>query len=166
MPKQSAGLLMYRYGGGALEVFLVHPGGPFWAKKDDGAWSVPKGEFVEGEDPLQAAKREFQEETGVVAAGDFHPLDVVKQPSGKLIFAWAIEGDLDAAVIRSNTFSMEWPPHSGKIQEFPEIDRGAWFALARARMKIVKGQLPFLERLQKHLGAENSLRAMKKGSSE
>src|SRR5262245_64720215 len=126
MAKTSAGLLMYRFRNGATEVFLVHPGGPFWAKKDLGCWSIPKGEFIAGEDPLAAAAREFQEETGCPAPGPFTPLSPVKQGSGKIVYAWACEGDCDADRIKSNTFSAEWPPHSGRQQEFPEVDRAAW----------------------------------------
>lgn len=149
MPKHSAGVLMYRRRGGALEVFLVHPGGPFWAGKDLGSWSLPKGEFTPGEDPLAAARREFQEETGGAEAGEFMPLTALRQPSGKIISAWAVEGDLDAAAVQSNTFSLEWPPRSGQYQEFPEIDRAGWFTLQAAREKIIKGQMGFLEELER-----------------
>jgi predicted NUDIX family NTP pyrophosphohydrolase len=148
MPKYSAGLLLYRRRRGVLEVFLVHPGGPFWAGKDGGAWSIPKGEYAPGEDPLAAANREFQEETGCAAAGEFLPLTPLKQPSGKIIHAWAVAGDCDATAIRSNTFSLEWPPRSGRRQDFPEVDRAAWFTLAAAREKILRGQLGFLEELR------------------
>src|SRR5262252_3749819 len=127
MAKLSAGLLMYRRREGGLEVFLVHPGGPFWAKKDLGAWSIPKGEYDEGEEPLAAARREFEEETGIQPEGHFVPLKTIKQPGGKTVLAWAFEGDADVAAIKSNTFSMEWPPHSGKQQDFPEVDRAGWF---------------------------------------
>jgi len=149
MPKKkiSAGILLYRRRLGEVEVFLVHPGGPFWAKKDLGAWSLPKGEIEEGEDPLAAALRELREETGFELAGDFRPLPARRQPSGKTILAWAIEGDCDPAELRSATFSMEWPPRSGKRQDFPEVDRGAWFTLAEARRRIVAGQAPFLDDL-------------------
>ena len=149
MPKKktSAGILLYRRRGGELEVFLVHPGGPFWAKKDLGAWSLPKGEVDEGEDPLAAAIREFTEETGFPVAGDFRPLRPQRQPSGKTILAWAVEGDCDPAQLRSGMFSMEWPPRSGKQQEFPEVDRGEWFTVEEARKRIVGGQVPFLEEL-------------------
>jgi predicted NUDIX family NTP pyrophosphohydrolase len=145
MPKKSAGLLMYRRRRGVLEFFLVHPGGPFWARKDTGSWSIPKGEYAIGEDPLEVAKREFQEETGFKAAGNFIPLTPRKQPSGKIIIAWAFEGEGDASAIKSNTFSMEWPPHSGLQQEFPEVDRAGWFSFSLAKEKILKGQLGFLE---------------------
>ena len=147
MPKQSAGLLMFRRPGARLEVFLVHPGGPFWKNKDLGAWSLPKGEYAEGEDPLAAATREFEEETGLRPEGSFLSLGQLRQPGGKLVSAWAFEGDCDAAAIRSNTFSMEWPKGSGELREFPEIDRGEWFPIDRAREKILKGQAPFLDAL-------------------
>lgn len=148
MAKQSAGLLMYRRRHGSLEIFLVHPGGPFWARKDLGAWSIPKGEFSD-EDPLQAARREFEEETGFpVSAGEaFLPLEAVRQPGGKTVHAWAFEGDCDAEEVTSNTFSMEWPRGSGREQEFPEVDRAEWFTLDTARTKILKGQRPLLEQL-------------------
>ena len=147
MPKKSAGLLMYRRRRGVLEVFLVHPGGPFWQKKDAGSWSIPKGEYVPGEDPLEAAKREFQEETSFKASGEFIPLTPRKQPSGKIISAWAFEGEGDASAIKSNTFLMEWPPRSGRQQEFPEVDRAGWFSVPVAKEKIIKGQSGFLEEL-------------------
>jgi len=156
MPKQSAGILLYRIAGGRAEVFLVHPGGPFWAKKDDGAWSIPKGEFADGEEPLEAARREFKEETGFPIEGALTPLSPVKQPGGKTVYAWAVEGDVDADAIRSNTFSMEWPKGSAKTKSFPEIDRAAWFDLdAAARVKILKGQLGLLEQLSKKLSLPN-----------
>jgi predicted NUDIX family NTP pyrophosphohydrolase len=145
--KTSAGILLYRRRNEALEVFLVHPGGPFWAKKDLGAWSLPKGEIEEGEDPLAAAVREFTEETGFPIDGEFRALPPRRQPSGKTIHVWAIEGDCDPAELRSAMFSMEWPPRSGKQQEFPEVDRGAWFSIAEARQRIIAGQAPFLDDL-------------------
>lgn len=152
MVKHSAGLLVYRFRDGSLEVLLVHPGGPYWTKKDDGAWSIPKGEFDIGEeDPLKTAKREFKEETGFDVDGSFMPLDTLKQPSGKIVHAWAIEGDCDAAKIKSNTFKMEWPPRSGKQQEFPEVDRGGWFNLETAKIKLLKGQVGFLDRFLEKL---------------
>jgi len=151
MIKKSAGLLMFRRRQGSVEVFLVHPGGPFWAKKDEGAWSIPKGEYDPGESPLEAARREFQEETGFQASGEFLPLTSRKQPGGKIISAWAMEGDCDPSAIRSNTFSMEWPPRSGKQQEFLEVDRAGWFPIPAAREKIVKGQAPFLDELSEIL---------------
>lgn len=149
MPKKtSAGLLLYRVRA-QVEVFLVHPGGPFWAKKDLGAWTLPKGEIEEGEDPLSAAVREFTEETGFVVAGEFRPLQPLRQPSGKTILAWAVEGDCDPAELRSNVFSMEWPPKSGNRQEFPEVDRAAWFTVEEARRRIIAGQAPFLDQLDR-----------------
>jgi predicted NUDIX family NTP pyrophosphohydrolase len=147
MSKMSAGLLLFREVSNNLEVLLVHPGGPFWAKKDDGAWSIPKGEFGDGEDPLAAARREFEEELGAVVDGEFIPLDAVKQPGGKVVHAWAVRGDFDLSGLRSNTFSMEWPPRSGRQREFPEVDRAGWFGIDGARTKILKGQAPLLDRL-------------------
>lgn len=146
--KTSAGILLYRRRENALEVFLVHPGGPFWAKKDLGAWSIPKGEIGDGEDPLNAARREFTEETSFIVQGPFQPIGELKQKSGKVVMAWAAEGDCDPAQLRSNLFSMEWPPRSGKQAEFPEADRGGWFLLDEAREKIHPGQAEFLERLR------------------
>lgn len=202
MPKLSAGLLLYRYRADQLEVFLVHPGGPFWKNKDAGAWSLPKGEYLAGEEPLDAAKREFQEETGFAPPdSDFIPLDRLRQPGGKIVTAWAIKCDCErsefgnrpesehggdhhsdddgdaaqsaserdsaidgesslesssaadgqAVKIQSNTFSLEWPPKSGRMQQFPEVDRAAWFPLATARTKILPGQATFLDRLTAHL---------------
>ncbi|MGH7033491.1 MAG: NUDIX domain-containing protein [Stellaceae bacterium] len=145
--KRSAGLLLYRKRHGGLEVFLVHPGGPFWAKKDDGAWTIPKGEIDEGEDALAAAIREFAEETGTALAGEFRALPPVRQAGGKTVLAWALAGDLDPASIRSNEFEMEWPPKSGKRRRFPEVDRGRWFALEEARRKINKAQIALLDAL-------------------
>ena len=148
MAKQSAGIVLYRTCDGQLQVFLVHPGGPFWAKKDQHAWSIPKGEF-EDEDPLMAAVREFQEETGFeLTAGEVRALGTVRQSGGKLVHAFALEGDLDPAMLSSNTFTMEWPPRSGREQEFPEVDRGDWFTLDEAREKLHKGQQALLERLR------------------
>jgi predicted NUDIX family NTP pyrophosphohydrolase len=152
MPKQSAGLLLYRKKGARLEVLLVHPGGPFWAKKDDGAWSIPKGEFAEGEEPLQAARREFCEETGLTANGDFRAMKPIKQAGGKTVYAWAVECDLDLAAIKSNTFSLEWPPRSGRTREFPEIDRAEWFSTERAKQKLLKSQLNLLHQLEELIG--------------
>ncbi len=145
MPKRSAGILLHRRG----EVLLVHPGGPFWAKRDDGAWSIPKGEYEDGEDPLTAARREFAEELGSALPDDaqLRPLGEVRQKNGKRVLAWAAEGDLDASAVRSNTFEMEWPPRSGRTQAFPEIDRAEWFPLARAREKLVPAQAAFVDRL-------------------
>src|SRR5213075_2319178 len=136
MPKRSAGILLYRHTRAGLEVFLVHPGGPFWAKKDAGAWGIPKGEIGELEDPLVDARRELLEETGLTVEGHFIPLTPIRQKGGKTIHAWAIEGDCDPAAIRSNVFTLEWPPRSGKTREFPEIDRVGWFGLAEARSRI------------------------------
>jgi len=147
--RRSAGLLMYRTRGGELEVFLVHPGGPIWAAKDLGAWSIPKGECGSGERPLDAARREFEEETSFSATGPYLPLDPVRQPGGKEVLAWAVEGDADAAAARSNAFSMEWPPRSGRTAQFPEVDRAAWFTLDVARAKISKGQVPLLDQLER-----------------
>jgi len=147
MAKRSAGILLYRRCDGELQVFLAHPGGPFWAKKDLGAWTIPKGEIDEGEDPLEAAKREFGEEIGVQIDGDFVPLMPIKQKGGKTVIAWAVEGDCDAASVRSITFSMEWPPKSGKHADFPEVDRAAWFSLEEARGKILESQTPLLDEL-------------------
>jgi len=154
MPKISAGLLLYRVRQGKPEVFIVHPGGPFWAKKDAGAWSIPKGEPAAGEDLLAVATREFQEETGLDIDGRFRALSPVRQPSGKVVHAWAVEGDCDADAIRSNSFEMEWPPKSGRRQEFPEVDRAAWLDLATARVKIIKGQLGLLDQLERLLAAQ------------
>ena len=151
MVKRSAGLLMYRIRGGRPEVFLVHPGGPFWAKKDTGAWSIPKGEYRENEDAFAAAMREFSEETGFVARGEFRELGTLRQPSGKWVTAWAFAGDADAGALRSNTFSMEWPPRSGRQAEFPEVDRAAWLPIEIAKEKILKGQLGFLDALGRML---------------
>jgi predicted NUDIX family NTP pyrophosphohydrolase len=147
MPKQAAGILLYRRGRSGLEVLLAHPGGPLWARKDAGAWTLPKGQFTGTELPLDAARREFEEEMGRAPLGDFQPLGTVKQPSGKVIHAWAAESDFDARNVKSNLFSMEWPPRSGRMGEFPEVDRAGWFSIEQAREKIIKGQAPFLERL-------------------
>jgi predicted NUDIX family NTP pyrophosphohydrolase len=149
MPKRSAGLLMFRRSNKELEVFLVHPGGPFWAGKNEGAWTVPKGEYVDGEEPLDAARREFTEETGFEANGEFLDLGTVKQPSGKIVNAWAFEGDCDPHKLISNFCNIEWPPRSGKMMEIPEVDRGAWFKLPDAHAAILKSQQPFLDLLAK-----------------
>ncbi len=154
MPKPSAGLLVYRRREGGLEVLLVHPGGPFWKRKDDGAWSLPKGEIDDpDEDPLSVARREFEEELGKPPpeTADAIPLGEVRQRSGKVVTAWAVEGDLDVTEITSNTFETEWPPRSGKTAEFPEVDRAAWFGLDEARRKLLDGQRPFLDRLEEAL---------------
>ena len=152
MAKKSAGFLIYRFRNKRLEIFLVHPGGPFWAKKDEGAWSLPKGEYEAGEEPLSVARREFEEETGfavedVVNQNAFHELDDLKQAGGKIIKAWAAEGDCDAAAVRSNMFTMQWPPRSGKQAQFPEVDRAGWFQIKQASRKILKGQAGFLDQL-------------------
>ena len=148
MAKQSAGILLYRIKNKDLEVFLVHPGGPFWAKKDEGAWSIPKGEFEDEEDPLAAAKREFEEETGINISGKFVALNPIKQKSGKKVYAWAVEGDIDATQIKSNDFEIEWPPRSGKMKSFPEIDKAAWFNLTEAKKKIIGGQAGLIKQLE------------------
>ena len=146
--KRSAGILLHRISGGAPEVLLVHPGGPFWARRDAGAWSIPKGEYEDGDDPLAAALREFEEETGTaLEAGELRDLGEVKQKGGKVVRAWAAEGDIDAGTVRSNTFTMEWPPRSGRTAEFPEVDRAGWFALDEAREKLNPAQAEFLDRL-------------------
>lgn len=151
MPKLSAGLLLYRVRSGHVEVLIGHPGGPFWARKDDGAWSIPKGEYDSGEDPWQAAVREFAEELGSPAPpGPRIALEPVKQPSGKVLSVFAVGADFDTAEARSNTFSMEWPRGSGRLQEFPELDRVAWLPVAQARRKLLKGHRVFLDRLMAH----------------
>jgi predicted NUDIX family NTP pyrophosphohydrolase len=152
MPEQSAGILFYRLTGPEPEVLLVHPGGPFWAKKDDGAWSIPKGLYEPGEAPLAAAQREFAEETGLTPAGHFVRLGAFRQPTGKIVVAYAVAGDFDLAGFRSNLFDMEWPPRSGRIRSFPEADRAAWFTLEHARRKLNKGQVAIIEALVEHLG--------------
>ena len=152
MPKRSAGLLMYRRKTRGLEVFLVHPGGPYWAKKGGGAWGIPKGEYPKDEEPLAAAKREFTEETGFTATGPFVELGSIEQKSGKIVTAWAVEGDCDPAELVSNTCSLQWPPKSGRFIEIPEIDQGRWFDLKEARETIRQEQEPLLERLQDALG--------------
>ncbi len=149
---------MYRWRAGEIEVFLVHPGGPFWSKRDLAAWSIPKGEFEPGEDALAAAKREFREETGLTAEGCFIPLTPRKQPHGKIVHAWAVEGDCDPSIIKSNTFSLEWPPRSGRMPDFPEVDKADWFSLGDAREKIHKGQIGFLDELEEHLTRVNTSR--------
>ena len=154
MAEHSAGILVYRVRNEQIEVMLVHPGGPFWAGKDAGAWSIPKGLFTSEEEPLAAAKREFQEETGFAIEGDFLPLGAVKQPSGKTVHVWAVPGDVDVENLISNSFEMEWPPRSGKKREFPEVDKGEWFSLSAASEKILKGQREFLARLAEVLGLD------------
>jgi predicted NUDIX family NTP pyrophosphohydrolase len=155
--RRSAGILLYRVARGAPEVLLVHPGGPFWARKDAGAWSIPKGEYVDGEDPRACALREFEEETGTaLPPGELIELGSVKQKGGKMVSAWAAEGDLDADSIRSNTFTMEWPPRSGRTEEFPEVDRAEWFVVDAAREKLVEAQTEFLDRLLERLGGRRA----------
>jgi predicted NUDIX family NTP pyrophosphohydrolase len=151
--KRSAGILLYQVAGAALEVLLVHPGGPYWARKDAGAWSIPKGEYEDEEDPQACALREFEEETGVrLPPGELAELGSVRQKGGKVVTAWAAEGDLDAGAVSSNTFTMEWPPRSGRTEEFPEIDRAGWFDIETAREKLVPAQTEFLDRLLERLG--------------
>jgi predicted NUDIX family NTP pyrophosphohydrolase len=157
MTKKSAGILLYRFRKGKLQVFLVHPGGPFWARKDKAAWSIPKGEFDDSEDPLEAAKREFQEETGMPVNGDFIDLGGCRQPGRKIIRAWAVEGDCDPAAIKSNTFEMEWPPKSGKYKSFPEVDKAGWFSAGDAKEKLHKGQVVLIDRLAETLGVDLDL---------
>ena len=152
MRKQSAGLMMFRRRGGEVEVLLAHPGGPFWQLRDAGAWTIPKGGIHAGEQPLDSAIREFKEETGFDACPPFIPLGRIVQRSGKIVHAWAFEGDCDPAAIRSNTFTLEWPPRSGHHREFPEVDRAGWFDLEAAAEKILQGQMPFLHRLAERLG--------------
>jgi predicted NUDIX family NTP pyrophosphohydrolase len=148
MPQQSAGIVLYRIQNDRIEVFLVHPGGPYWSKKDDGAWSIPKGEFNESEEPLAAAKREFQEETGIKISGEFIQLNPIKQKAGKMVYAWAVEGDIDPAKVKSNSFEIEWPPRSGKMKSFPEIDKAAWFHVGDAQKKIIAAQSAFIKELE------------------
>jgi predicted NUDIX family NTP pyrophosphohydrolase len=147
LPKTSAGILLFRRSGDGIEVLLGHPGGPFWKKKDTGAWTIPKGLIASGEEPLEAAKREFAEETGHTPRGEFVSLGDAKQPGGKIVHVWTAEDDWNAEELKSNSFQMEWPPRSGRQQSFPELDRAAWFSMAEARDKILKGQLVFLSRL-------------------
>lgn len=151
MPKLSAGLLLYRVRDDVVEVLIGHPGGPFWARKDNGVWSIPKGEYDDGEDPWAAGQREFEEEIGLPPpSGPRIELPPLKQPSGKIVTAFAVRGDLDLADAHSNTFELEWPKGSGRMQAFPEVDRVDWFPVAQARIKLLKGQRPFLDRLMAH----------------
>jgi predicted NUDIX family NTP pyrophosphohydrolase len=153
MARQSAGILLYRMRGAGPEVLLVHPGGPFWARRDAGAWSIPKGEYADGDDPIATARREFEEETGSpLPPGDLIELDSITQKGGKVVSAWAAEGDLDADAIQSNTFRMEWPPRSGRWATFPEVDRAGWFDVETAREKLIPAQAEFLDRLLVALG--------------
>jgi predicted NUDIX family NTP pyrophosphohydrolase len=147
MPRASAGILLFRRKGHGVEVLLVHPGGPLWARKDEGAWSIPKGEIEAGESPLAAARREFEEEMGSPVSGAFISLAPVRQASGKMVHGWAVEGDFDPATLTGGSFSMEWPPRSGRLQHFPEVDRAEWFTLEQAKRKINKGQIPLLDQL-------------------
>ncbi len=149
MARQSAGILMYRRRAGRTEVLLIHPGGPFWSRKDDGVWSIPKGEFTSEELPLDAARREFQEETGFPISGDFTALAPIRQAGGKIVHAFVIEGDCDAAAVKSNTFSMEWPPRSGQWKTFPEVDRAGWFTLEQAETKMLNSQRPLLDQFRR-----------------
>jgi len=152
MPKTSSGLVMFRLRKGELEVLLVHLGGPFWVKKDEGAWFIPKGEIDLGEDEFSAARREFQEETGIKPNGNFTPIGTIRHKSGKTVVAWAFEGDCDPGSLKSNTFTMEWPPRSGKHCEFPEVDRAQWFTVEAAKEKIQGEEFELLKRLEKILG--------------
>jgi len=145
--RKSAGLLLFRRTPAGIEVLLVHPGGPLWAKKDEGAWSIPKGEIDADEDPLAAARREFEEELGSPVSGEFIALEPIRQASGKVVHAWAVEGDFDPATLTSGTFSMEWPPRSGRMQDFPEVDRAEWFTIDEAKRKINKAQIALLDQL-------------------
>ena len=154
MPQKSAGLLIHRHIAGVFEFLLVHPGGPFWARKDEGAWSIPKGLIGNGEDELEAAKREAEEELGVAIEGDFRPLGSYKQPGGKIVVAWSVEADIDADAVRSNMFIMEWPPKSGRMKEFPEVDRAGWFPLPEASLKILKGLRAMLDDFLEQRGAD------------
>jgi predicted NUDIX family NTP pyrophosphohydrolase len=147
LPKQAAGILLYRRAARGLEVLLAHPGGPLWARKDLGAWTIPKGQFGGDESALAAARREFEEEMGSPAAGEFAELGSIKQPSGKVVYAFTAESDFDVTTVKSNLFTLEWPPKSGRTGEFPEVDRAEWFSIDEARRKILKGQEPFLDRL-------------------
>ncbi|MCZ2830735.1 NUDIX domain-containing protein [Modestobacter sp. VKM Ac-2986] len=152
--RKAAGILLYRFTGGVLEVLVGHMGGPFWARRDAGAWSIPKGESLPGEELLDVARREFAEEMGSpVPAGELLELGELRTSSSKLVTIWAVQGDLDATATRSNTFQLEWPPRSGRVQEYPEIDRSAWLPVEQAREKLVKGQAPFLDRLLAALAA-------------
>ena len=173
MGKKSAGILLCRLKNKFLEVFLVHPGGPFWAKKDLGAWSIPKGEFTKDENPLDVAKREFQEELGIDCIGDFIPLTPIKQKGGKIVYAWALEGDIVPEQIKSNTFEIEWPPKSGKKQEFPEVDKGEWFNVSAAKQKIITSQSALIDELinklnltEEQLKNRNGTVRLKEGSSQ
>jgi len=151
MPQHSAGILLYRHRRGTVQVLLVHPGGPFWARRDEGAWSIPKGVYARGEDPLAAARREFAEETGAELEGGAVALGSFRQSAAKIVDVWAVEGEFDPASLASNTFTMEWPPRSGRRREVPEVDRAEWFAPEEASRKILAGQRPMLQALLRHL---------------
>ena len=153
--KKSAGIILYRRKNIVPEIFLVHPGGPFWKNKDHGAWTIPKGEFTEEEDPLKAAMREFKEETGISIKGTFLELTPVKQKSGKLVYGWALEKDIDASTIKSNFFEIEWPPKSKQFKQFPEIDKGEWFTVAEAKQKINPAQVAFIDEVVSILNRKN-----------
>jgi predicted NUDIX family NTP pyrophosphohydrolase len=154
MPQRSAGLLIHRRTTGVFEFLLVHPGGPFWARKDEGAWSIPKGLIGDDEDELEAAKREAGEELGVAIDGDFQPLGSYRQPGGKIVVAWSVEADIDANAVKSNMFTMEWPPKSGSMKAFPEVDRAGWFTLSEAGRKILKGQRAMLDDFMERRGMD------------
>lgn len=154
--KTSAGILLYRMRSDVLEVFLVHPGGPFWANRDVGAWSIPKGEVEAGDDPLETARREFKEETGTAVTGDLMALTPLTQSGGKRVHAWAVPGDIDPGALSSNTFSIQWPPHSTTRREFPEVDKGRWFAVPAALEKILPGQRGFIDELQRKLASDRA----------
>ena len=149
--KQSAGIILYRFEEEKFHVFLVHPGGPFWQNKDEGSWSIPKGEFLDGENPLDAASREFEEETGYKLSGSFMELIPIKQKGGKIVYAWALQGNIDAGTLTSNTFTIEWPPKSNKLVSYPEVDRAAWFSADIARIKINPSQVPLIADLENKL---------------
>jgi len=162
MKKRSAGILMFKRAGDDVYLLLVHPGGPFWARKDIGAWSIPKGEYAEPEDPLTAARREFEEETGMQLKSPVVALGELIQPNGKIVTAYATEGDFDPATLKSNLFEMEWPPRSGYRRSFPEVDRAEWFLPADAREKILRGQIEFINRLMNSLDRSTNQAAHKK----
>jgi predicted NUDIX family NTP pyrophosphohydrolase len=156
MPKASAGLVVFRTTDGEIEVLLVHPGGPFWARRDEGAWSIPKGEIGDAEDPLSAARREVAEELGWSPSGEALPLTPIVQKAGKVVQAWAIRADWDPTTLRSNTFTLEWPRGSGRMRQFPEVDRASWFPLTEARKRILESQIPLLDELERVLTARRS----------
>lgn len=157
MPLHSAGLLLYRLNNDEVELFLAHPGGPYWVNRDEGAWSIPKGLFEPDESPLDAARREFKEETGFEVDGEFIPLGELKQPGGKIVHAWGLEHDVDASQIVSNTYAVEWPYKSGRWRRYPEVDRAEWFSVAEASKKILKGQVGFIKRLLEAIGRDSEI---------